>query len=49
MDRVPYWNISYGIVIDLLAIPVIALLVYGFYIYWKRIGKGKGKSISTLP
>lgn len=40
MDRIPYWNISYGVIIDLLAIPVTAILIYGFYLQWKKISQG---------
>jgi len=43
MARVPYWNISYGLVIDLLAIPMFAIFIYGLYRYWKRINKGKDR------
>lgn len=41
MGRVPYWNINYGMIIDLLAIPTFSLFFYGLYRIWKRIGHGK--------
>ncbi|MFA5906313.1 MAG: respiratory nitrate reductase subunit gamma, partial [Desulfobacula sp.] len=41
MPRVPYWNIDFGIVMDLLAIPVIAIFLYGFYRQWILIRQGK--------
>lgn len=44
MGRVPYWNISYGMIIDLLAIPTFFLFFYGLYRYWIRIGYGKDRA-----
>ena len=41
MTRTPYWNISYGILIDVFAILATALLIYGLYGHWKRIQQGK--------
>jgi Fe-S oxidoreductase len=43
MSRIPYWNIQYGIIIDLMGIPVFCLLGYGFYRYWMRIRVGKDR------
>jgi Fe-S oxidoreductase/nitrate reductase gamma subunit len=43
MGRVPYWNIQYGIMIDLMAIPVLCMLGVGFYRYWTRIQAGKDR------
>ena len=43
MGRIPYWNIQYGIIIDILAIPVFCLLSYGFYRYWMKIRVGKDR------
>ena len=45
MGRVPYWNISYGIVIDLLAAPVFAIFLYGLYGHWKHIKQGKAEIV----
>ena len=41
MERTPYWLIKYGIVIDLLAIPVIAIFAYGVYQHWLRVKQGE--------
>jgi len=41
MERTPYWIIQYGIIIDLLAIPTVAIFGYGVYLHWKRIRKGE--------
>lgn len=41
MGRVPYWNISYGLLIDLLSIPAMAVFAYGIYGHWRRIKQGK--------
>ena len=41
MTRTPYWNISYGILIDLFAIVAAAILIYGLYGHWKRLQQGK--------
>lgn len=44
MGRVPYWNISFGIVIDLLAVPLLVIFLYGLYGHWKRIKQGMAKT-----
>ena len=41
MTRIPYWNITNGIFIDVFAIPAMIILVYGLYGHWKRIQLGK--------
>ncbi len=41
MGRVPYWNINYGMIIDVLAIPVFFMFFYGLYRIWTRIEHGK--------
>ncbi|OIN96596.1 MAG: fumarate reductase subunit, partial [Deltaproteobacteria bacterium CG1_02_45_11] len=41
MNRIPYWNISYGIIIDLLAVPALAIFIYGLFRQWKRIRQGQ--------
>ncbi len=41
MPRVPYWNIDFGIVMDLLAIPVILIFLYGLHRQWILIRQGK--------
>lgn len=48
MPRVPYWNISYGLIIDLLAIPVLIVFLYGLYLQWQRIKKGKLRVIPSI-
>lgn len=48
MGRLPYWNIHYGVVIDLLALPVITVWGYRFYHIWKRITAGKARVNSGL-
>lgn len=53
MERIPYWNISYGLLIDLLSLPVLALFGYGIYLHWRRIRQGKaniklGITLDTL-
>lgn len=48
MGRVPYWDISYGVIIDLLAIPVFAVFAYGIYRHWKRIKQGKRRITLNL-
>jgi Fe-S oxidoreductase/nitrate reductase gamma subunit len=40
MERTPYWLIKGGVVIDILAIPVMAIFFYGIYQHWKRIQMG---------
>lgn len=41
MTRTPYWNIEFGILIDAIALPLMALFIYGLYRHWKRIRRGK--------
>lgn len=41
MARTPYWNIDYGVLIDVLAIPVMAILIYGLYLQIRRIRHGQ--------
>ena len=41
MERVPYWNISLGLLIDFLSLPALAVFGYGIYGHWKRIRQGK--------
>ncbi|MBI5588861.1 MAG: 4Fe-4S dicluster domain-containing protein [Deltaproteobacteria bacterium] len=43
MPRVPYWNINYGLLIDALAIPMMAVFLYGLYRHWARIRQGKAR------
>jgi Fe-S oxidoreductase/nitrate reductase gamma subunit len=43
MARTPYWNIDYGVLIDVLAIPVMAILIYGLYLQVRRIRQGQIK------
>lgn len=43
MERVPYWNINYGLLIDLLSIPAMAIFAYGMYCHWKSIKKGRAR------
>jgi len=43
MGRVPYWNINYGMIIDMLAIPTFSVFFYGLYRIWKRIEHGKDR------
>jgi Fe-S oxidoreductase/nitrate reductase gamma subunit len=49
MGRVPYWNISYGWVIDLLSVPAMAIFAYGLYCHWRRIRQGKARLSLGLP
>jgi Fe-S oxidoreductase/nitrate reductase gamma subunit len=49
MIRIPYWNISYGMLIDAFALPAMAVLVYGLYGHWKKIGQGKVRLKSAFP
>ncbi|MDX9788966.1 MAG: heterodisulfide reductase-related iron-sulfur binding cluster [Desulfobacterales bacterium] len=49
MGRIPYWNISYGLLIDAFALPAVALLVYGLYAHWKKIQHGKERVKPNLP
>ncbi|WP_300465228.1 heterodisulfide reductase-related iron-sulfur binding cluster [Desulfobacula sp.] len=48
MARIPYWNISYGVIIDLLAIPVFLIFVYGLYLQWQLIKKGQLRVIPSI-
>jgi len=41
MARIPYWQIERGILMDLLAIPVIVIFCYGLYLHWNRIRGGQ--------
>ena len=41
MQRTPYWLIEYGVLIDLLAIPVIIIFCYGVYRHYQKILKGE--------
>ncbi|WP_243689135.1 hypothetical protein [Geotalea toluenoxydans] len=41
MERVPYWNISFGLLIDILSLPALAIFGYGIYRHWLRIRQGK--------
>ncbi|WP_027716137.1 (Fe-S)-binding protein [Desulfuromonas sp. TF] len=49
MERVPYWNISFGLLIDLLSIPAMAIFVYGLYRHWKRIKQGRSRIRLGIP
>jgi Fe-S oxidoreductase/nitrate reductase gamma subunit len=40
MGRTPYWQIDYWILIDLLAIPVAVIFVYGVIRHWRKIQSG---------
>ncbi len=48
MPRIPYWNIDYGLIIDLLAIPVIIVFFYGLYRQWLLIKQGKMRVIPSI-
>lgn len=39
--RVPYWNINYGYVIDVLGFPVLAIFFWGLYNHYRKIRKGQ--------
>lgn len=41
MTRIPYWNISYGILIDAFALVAVVIFAYGIQVHWKRIRQGK--------
>jgi Fe-S oxidoreductase/nitrate reductase gamma subunit len=41
VGRTPYWLIEYGLLIDLLALPTLAIFCYGVYLHWCRIRKGQ--------
>ncbi|MBN2062228.1 MAG: 4Fe-4S dicluster domain-containing protein [Deltaproteobacteria bacterium] len=41
MQRTPYWLIDYGVLIDILAIPVLIIFCYGLYRHWRKILKGE--------
>ncbi|WP_419662698.1 Eqo4: ETF:quinone oxidoreductase [Desulfosarcina variabilis str. Montpellier] len=52
MSRIPYWNISYGILIDAFALVAVVIFVYGIQMHWKRIRQGKVRlraKIKDLP
>jgi Fe-S oxidoreductase/nitrate reductase gamma subunit len=49
MIRIPYWNISYGMLIDAFALPAVALLIYGLYGHWQKIRQGKVRLKSASP
>lgn len=38
--RVPYWNIDYGFLIDVLAVPALAVFLSGLYGHYRKIRKG---------
>ena len=40
MARTPYWLIQGGVLIDWLAIPVVAIFCYGLYKHWQKINSG---------
>lgn len=40
MERTPYWLIDGGVLIDVLAIPVMALFCYGVYRHWQKLQMG---------
>jgi Fe-S oxidoreductase len=40
MGRTPYWLIKGGMLIDVLAIPAVALFCYGLYLHWMKIQNG---------
>jgi Fe-S oxidoreductase/nitrate reductase gamma subunit len=48
MVRTPYWNIEFGILIDAMALPLMALFCYGLYQHWKRIRQGRPRPQSTV-
>lgn len=48
MARVPYWNISYGIIIDFLSIPIFIIFLYGLYLQWQLIKRGKLRVIPSI-
>lgn len=39
--RVPYWNVGYGFLIDVLAVPAIVLFLSGLYGHYNKIRKGR--------
>lgn len=41
MPRIPYWNIEGGLFIDGLAVPVMALFLWGIYRHWQAIRQGR--------
>jgi len=41
MERVPYWNINFGLLIDILSLPALAVFGYGIYRHWLRTRQGK--------
>jgi Fe-S oxidoreductase/nitrate reductase gamma subunit len=40
MERTPYWLIDGGVVLDVLALPAIALFSYGIYRHWRKLQTG---------
>ncbi len=40
MERTPYWLINGGVIIDVLAIPAMALFCYGIYRHWQKLQMG---------
>lgn len=49
MGRVPYWNISYGWLIDLLSLPAMAIFAYGVYCHFRLIRQGKARISLGIP
>jgi len=49
MERVPYWNISYGLLIDFLSIPAMAVFAYGIYCHWRHIKQGRARISLGIP
>jgi Fe-S oxidoreductase/nitrate reductase gamma subunit len=43
MERTPYWLIQNGILIELLAVPTIAVFGYSVYLHYRRITKGESR------
>ncbi|MBF0529412.1 MAG: fumarate reductase subunit, partial [Deltaproteobacteria bacterium] len=39
--RIPYWNISYGVLMDVLAVPIFAIFFSGLYSHYRKIRKGR--------
>ncbi len=48
MPRIPYWNIDYGVIIDIMAIPVFIVFFYGLYRQWRLIKQGKMRVIPSI-
>ena len=52
MARIPYWNINYGILIDVFALVAVAIFAYGIQMHWTRIRQGKVRlraQVKALP